>query len=138
MSLLDKIRMKSDADEAPYGVPEAADTTIDSRGSTGFDGTRPAADTTLAGVELPMPPSVEALAEPPAPAPASIISPAVPTEPGPNSEFPASSINFAHTTQMLDPSLPTEQPATGAERIMQLFTRHRQAVLTCLVALGIV
>lgn len=127
MSLLDKIRGKSEADESPLAAPvEAADTTIDTRG-IGFDGTRPA-DSTLAGVELPRPEA------------ASIISPAMPTEPGPNSEFPASTMNFAPTTQAADPTmLPSlEAPATGAQKLGDLFGRHRQRVLTGLVALGFV
>lgn len=127
MSLLDKIRGKSEADESPLAATvEAADTTIDTRG-IGFDGTRPA-DSTLAGVELPRP-------EAP-----SIISPAMPTEPGPNSEFPASTMNFAPTTQAADPTtLPSlAAPATGAQKLGDLFGRHRQRVLTGLVALGFV
>ena len=81
MSLLDKIRGKSEADELPPAAPEAADTTIDSRSNVGFDATRNA-DSTLAGVEIPARAEVYPRTEAP-----SIISPAVPTEPGPNSEF---------------------------------------------------
>ncbi|RZJ83205.1 MAG: hypothetical protein EOO64_06560, partial [Massilia sp.] len=78
MSLLDKIRGKSEADEPLPAAREGADTTIDSLGAV-FDTTR-SADTTLAGVEMPRP---EVFVRKEAP---SIISPAVPTEPGPNSE----------------------------------------------------
>ncbi|MFG6429194.1 methyl-accepting chemotaxis protein [Roseateles sp. LYH14W] len=131
MSLLDKIRGKSEADEPPLAGREGIDTTIDSQGAV-FDTTR-TADTTLAGVELPRPETL-VRQEPP-----SIISAAVPTEPGPNSEFPASSLNFAQTTQAADPTmLLSAEPATGAEKLGQLFNRHRQRVLTGLVALGIV
>ena len=40
MSLLDRIRAKSEADELPPTPGEGADTTIDSRSSTSFDATR--------------------------------------------------------------------------------------------------
>ncbi|MCE4554951.1 methyl-accepting chemotaxis protein [Roseateles cellulosilyticus] len=136
MSLLDKIRGKSETDDLPLAVPEAADTTFDSQ-SAGFDGTRPA-DSTLVGAEMPR---TEAFARMDVPtasaAPASIISQAVPTEPGPNSEFPPSSMNFAQTTQFSDPTQ-ASQPTTGAERIANIFGRHSQRVLTGLVALGLV
>ncbi|WP_457422507.1 methyl-accepting chemotaxis protein [Roseateles sp. P5_E7] len=134
MSLLDKIRGKSEADEQPFAAPDASDTTIDSHGG-GFDATRNA-DTTLAGVELP-PVRTVAFVRDDAP---SIISPALPTEPGPNSEFPASSLNFAQTTQAADPTTlaSAATAATGAEKLGDLFSRHRQAVLTGLVALGLV
>jgi twitching motility protein PilJ len=133
MSLLDKMRGKSEADELPP-APEGADTTIDSH-SAAFEGTR-SGDTTLAGVEMPT--RAEAFVRDEAP---SIISPAVPTEPGPNSEFPPSTMSFAPTTQAADPTmLPPrqEQAATGAEKLGELFGRHRQRVLTALVAAGIV
>ena len=69
----------------------------------------------------------------------SIISPAMPTEPGPNSEFPASSLNFAQTTQAADPTTLLLPPAaTGVEKLTELFSRHRQRVLTGLVVLGLV
>jgi twitching motility protein PilJ len=85
-----------------------------------------------------MPTRAEAFVREEAP---SIISQAVPTEPGPNSEFPPSTISFAPTTQAADPTmLPPrqEQAATGAEKLGELFGRHRQRVLTALVAAGIV
>eukprot|EP01031_Cornospumella_fuschlensis_P014758 gene14758-18034_t len=85
MSLLDKIRGKSEADELPLAPPEGVDTTIDSRSGGGFDATRNA-DSTLAGVEIPS--RTEAY---PRTEVQSILSQAVPTEPGPNSEFQASS-----------------------------------------------
>jgi twitching motility protein PilJ len=133
MSLLDKMRGKSEADELPAAAPEGADTTIDSH-SAGFDGTR-SGDAMSSGE---MPTRAEAFVREEAP---SIISQAVPTEPGPNSEFPPSTISFAPTTQAADPTmlLPRqEQAATGAEKLGELFGRHRQRVLTALVAAGIV
>jgi twitching motility protein PilJ len=133
MSLLDKMRGKSEADELPAAAPEGADTTIDSH-SAGFDGTR-SGDAMSSGE---MPTRAEAFVREEAP---SIISQAVPTEPGPNSEFPPSTISFAPTTQAADPTmLPPrqEQAATGAEKLGELFGRHRQRVLTALVAAGIV
>ena len=132
MSLLDKIRGKSEADELPQAAPEAMDTTIDSRG-VAFDATRNH-DSTLAGFEIPR---TEAFVRAES---ASIISPAVPTEPGPNSEFPASTMNFAPTTQAADPTMLSAPPAepNGAEKLSQLFGRHRQRVLTALVVLGLV
>ncbi len=134
MSLLDKIRGKSEADEQLPAVPEAADTTIDSRSNVSFDATRNA-DSTLAGVEIPT--RVEAYPRTEAP---SIISQAVPTEPGPNSEFPPSStMSFAPTTQAADPTmLSTPRAATGVEKLTALLGRHRQRVLTGLVALGLI
>jgi twitching motility protein PilJ len=133
MSLLDKMRGKSEADELPAAAPEGADTTIDSH-SAGFDGTR-SGDAMSSGE---MPTRAEAFVREEA---SSIISQAVPTEPGPNSEFPPSTISFAPTTQAADPTmlLPRqEQAATGAEKLGELFGRHRQRVLTALVAAGIV
>jgi len=50
-------------------------------------------------------------------------------------------MSFAPTTQAADPTmLPPrqEQAATGAEKLGELFGRHRQRVLTALVAAGIV
>ncbi|HEY8876354.1 MAG TPA: methyl-accepting chemotaxis protein [Roseateles sp.] len=134
MSLLDKIRGKSEADELPPAAPEGADTTIDSRtGAGGFDATRNA-DSTLAGAEIPMRTEVYPRTEAP-----SIISQAVPTEPGPNSEFPPSStMSFAPTTQAADPTMLPPAAATGAEKLTDLFGRHRQRVLTGLVALGLI
>ena len=134
MSLLDKIRGKSEADELPPAAPEGVDTTIDSRGG-GFDATRNV-DSTLAGVEIPAAERTIAFTRADAP---SIISQAVPTEPGPNSEFPASSISFAPTTQAADPTtLPQATPApTGAEKLLDLMGRHRQRVLTGLVIFGL-
>jgi twitching motility protein PilJ len=132
MSLLDKIRGKSEADELPPQMPEAADTTIDSMTTGAFDATRNA-DSTLAGVEIPT--RVDAFAE--ADSPPSIISPAMPTEPGPASEFPPSSVNFAPTTMAADPTL-AGQPATGAEKAADFMARNRQRVLTALVALGFI
>ena len=132
MSLLDKIRGKSEADELPQAAPEASDTTVDSRG-TGFDATHDG-ESTLAGE---VPTRADAFVHHEAP---SIISPAVPTEPGPNSEFPSSTLNFAPTTQAADPTtlLPASEPAAnGAEKLGQLFGQHRQRVLTGLVAFGI-
>ena len=73
MSLLDKIRGKSEADELPPAPPEGVDTTIDSRSGAGFDATRNA--DTLAGVELPAAERTIAFTRADAP---SIISPAVP------------------------------------------------------------
>ncbi|MEO6278741.1 methyl-accepting chemotaxis protein [Roseateles sp.] len=132
MSLLDKIRGKSEVDESPMATREAPDTTIDSRGGAGFDATRNA-DSTLAGIEVPV--RTVAFVREDAP---SIISPAMPTEPGPNSEFPASSLNFAHTTsQAADSATLTSAPSTGAEKLGDLVGRHRQTVLTGLVALGL-
>ena len=131
MSLLDKIRGKSEADDLPPAVPEAADTTIDSRSGAGFDATRNA-DSTLAGVDL------RSDAYPRTEAP-SIISPAMPTEPGPNSEFPPSStMSFAPTTQAADPTMLPAAPAAGADKLTELFGRHRQRVLTGLVVLGFI
>jgi twitching motility protein PilJ len=133
MSLLDKMRGKSEADELPAAAPEGADTTIDSH-SAGFDGTR-SGDAMSSGE---MPTRAEAFVREEA---SSIISQAVPTEPGPNSEFPPSTMSFAPTTQAADPTmLPPrqEQAATGAEKLGELFGRHRQRVLTALVAAGIV
>ncbi|KQW51802.1 MULTISPECIES: methyl-accepting chemotaxis protein [unclassified Roseateles] len=133
MSLLDKIRGKSEADELPPAAPEAVDTTIDSRSGIGFDAPRNM-DSTLAGVDLPT--RSEAYARTEAP---SIISPAVPTEPGPNSEFPPSTtMNFAPTTQAADPTMLPPPPATGAEQLGDLFGRHRQRVLTGLVVAGLI
>jgi twitching motility protein PilJ len=132
MNLLDKIRGKSEADEPPLAPPEGVDTTIDSRSGAGFDATRNA-DATLAGVEIPARAEVYPRTEV-----QSIISQAVPTEPGPNSEFPASStMNFAPTTQAADPTMLPPPAATGAEKLGDLVGRHRQRVLTGLVALGI-
>jgi len=131
MSLLDKIRGKSEADEQPFAPREATDTTMDTHGG-GFDVTRNA-DTTLAGVEAPV--RTVAFVRDDAP---SIISPAMPTEPGPNSEFPASSLNFAQTTQAADPTTLLSPPAaTGVDKLTELFSRHRQRVLTGLVVLGL-
>lgn len=132
MSLLDKIRGKSEADELPPQAPETVDTTIDSTTSGAFDATRNA-DSTLAGVEIP-PRADTFMQEAP-----SIISPAVPTEPGPASEYPASSMSFAPTTQAADPSLLLgDRPASGADKLTDFLARNRQRVLTGLVALGFV
>lgn len=133
MSLLDKIRGKSEADELPPQRPEAVDTTIDSTAAGAFDATRNA-DSTLAGVEMPTRADAFAAAEP---AP-SIISPALPTEPGPASEFPPSSISFAPTTLAADPTAAGAAPVTGADKLADFMARHRQRVLTGLVALGFV
>jgi twitching motility protein PilJ len=130
MSLLDKMRGKSEADALPSAAREGVDTTIDSQPGA-FDTTR-TADSTLAGAEMPT--RAEAFMRDESP---SIISPAVPTEPGPNSEFPPSTISFAPTTQAADPTMLPPAPATGAEKLADLFGRHRQRVLTGLVALGI-
>ncbi|KQV59926.1 chemotaxis protein [Pelomonas sp. Root1217] len=133
MSLLDKIRGKSEADDMPLAPPEGVDTTIDSRSNVGFDATRNA-DSTLAGVEIPARTEVYPRTEAP-----SIISQAVPTEPGPNSEFPPSStMSFAPTTQAADPTMLPPRAATGAEKLTDLFGRHRQRALTGLVVLGLV
>ncbi|MDR7334873.1 methyl-accepting chemotaxis protein [Roseateles asaccharophilus] len=134
MSLLDKMRGKSEADDLAPAVPEAPDTTIDSTSAGAFDATRNA-DSTLVGMELPT--RAEDYLQPEEP---SIISPAVPTEPGPASEFPASSMNFAPTTQAADPTMlpAAAAPATGAEKLADFMGRNRQRVLTALVALGFV
>ena len=127
MSLLDRFKGKSEADEQPTAAPEGADTTIDSRSGAGFDATR-GNDATLAGTD--------AFVRTEAP---SIISPAVPTDPGPASEFPASAtMNFATTTQAADPT--QLEPAAGATtgKSGDLLGRHRQRLLTALVALGLV
>lgn len=123
MSLLDKIRGKSDADELPHAAAEMSDTTIDAtRG----------AQATIAG-DVPTHADAFARSEPP-----SIISPALPTEPGPNSEFPASSLSFAPTTQQADLGSPPHAAAAPGAQLLGVFGRHRQRVLTGLVAVGIV
>ena len=127
MSLLDKIRGKSEADEQPPVPVEGVDTAIDSGSTTSFDATRNP-DSTLAGSDLY--PRNEG---------SSIISPAVPTEPGPNSEFaPSSTMSFAPTTQAADPTTIPSLPAAGSDKFTDLFGRHRQRVLTGLVALGFI
>jgi twitching motility protein PilJ len=132
MSLLDKMRGKSEADELPPTGREGVDTTIDST-SSAFEGTR-AGDTTI--VDLDSTRRADAYLQDDAP---SIISPAVPTEPGPNSEFPPSTTSFAPTTQAADPTmLPPATAAAGTGgKIGELFGRHRQAALTALVAVGL-
>src|SRR5574343_1955616 len=101
MSLLDKIRGKSESDPATPAPPEGLDTTIDSRSGAGFDATR-GSEATLAGTDT--------FVRTEAP---SIISQAVPTDPGPASEFPASStMSFGPSTQAADLGQPAAQPAT--------------------------
>ncbi|NCT85568.1 MAG: methyl-accepting chemotaxis protein [Comamonadaceae bacterium] len=126
MSLLDKFRGKPEADEQSLALLEVAETTLDSRGNAGLDSGRHA-DSTLVGGDLPT------RAEMP-----SIISPALPSEPGPLSDFPPSStMSFAPTTQAADPTqLP---PAAAREgRLAGFLGRHRQRLLTALVALGFI
>ncbi len=114
MSLLDKIRGKSEADTAAAHT-DAADTDVDTLRSS-FDPTRAA--------ELPTRAETE-----------SIISPALPTEPGPSSEFAPSTVSFGPTTQAAEPTLATPAPSE-AERAAQ--GRQRQRLLTALVAVGLV
>lgn len=126
MSLLDKFRGKSEADEQPVAPSGGLDTTMDSRSGAGSDASRDA-QATLAGVET------YARTEAP-----SIISQALPSEPGPISEFqPSSTMSFAPTTQAADPTLLPPPPAGGG-KLGEFFGRHRQRVLTALVALGFI
>ncbi|MFG6456786.1 methyl-accepting chemotaxis protein [Roseateles sp. BYS96W] len=117
MSLLDKIRGKSEADALPHAVPDVDDTAaMDLRGA-GLDSTR--------GGDA----SGEAR---------SIISAAVPTEPGPSSEFPSSAMGFAPTTtQGADGSAGSKSGALGAGDGSGFLKQNRQRLLTGLVVFGL-
>jgi len=120
MSLLDKIRGKSEADALPQAVPGVDDTAaMDLRGA-GLDSTR----------------GGDALGEA-----RSIISAAVPTEPGPSSEFPSSAMGFAPTTtQDADGSAGSKSGALGAGDGgdgSKFLKQNRQRLLTGLVIFGL-
>ncbi len=120
MSLLDKIRGKSEADALPQAVPGVDDTAaMDLRGA-GLDSTR----------------GGDALGEA-----RSIISAAVPTEPGPSSEFPSSAMGFAPTTtQGADGSAGSKSGALGAGDGgdgSKFLKQNRQRLLTGLVIFGL-
>jgi len=121
MSLLDKIRGKSEADGLPQAVPDVDDTAaMDLRGT----GVETGGGGYASGDSR------------------SIISAAVPTEPGANSEFPASSMGFAPTTtQGSDGAALLKSGALGAGddgKRSQFFAQNRQRLLTGLVAFGLI
>jgi twitching motility protein PilJ len=125
MSLLDKIRGKSEADDVPAAVQEGSDTAIDSRG--GFDSRR--ADDGERASEAPTQSFMH-------PETASIISPAMPTEPAAVSEFAPSTLGFGATTQAADPT--GVLPAAGTSgKAGALGSRNRQRLLTGLVLFGL-
>ncbi len=132
MSLLDKIRGKSESAEAAPLAAEGVDTAIDPHGGAAEvstatlvvprDGHAPTHDGDDASYDG-MP---------------SIISPALPTEPGSGSEFGPSTVSFAPTTQAADPVADLGETLGGSERQRDALGRRRQRVLIALVAAGLV
>jgi twitching motility protein PilJ len=120
MSLLDKIRGKTDANEGA----EAPDTDLVSDGSeAAFDATR-ASDSILVGPET----MFRADATP------SIITPVAPSELGPNSEFASTTMSFGPSTLIEGADV---KPKSGADKLRDIFVQHRQRVLTGLVVAGL-